>query len=139
MGCVNNIFSSKVRPIESYVDFWEWFAEHESAFHKIVRSKDTAKIEKDFFRPLGSKLRQIKDGYNFLVGMLDDRTVDMVFTADGDPKNIVFVEELVTAAPNVQGWVFNPAKQPASAIALNMNSNQFDEYSLTFYTKVDEY
>jgi hypothetical protein len=138
MGFLNNIFGSKEKPIKSYDDFWEWFVDHESKFHEIVRARDTARIEQDFFGPLGAKVRQINEGYFFLVGMLDDRTVDMIFTADGNPKNIVFVEELVAAAPAIPGWVFKSAKPPAACFGLKMNGITYDESSLSFYANDHE-
>jgi hypothetical protein len=125
------------RPIETYADFWAWFVEHEAEFHEIVRSKDTSKIEKDFFGPLGSKLRQIKDGIFFLVGMIDDKTVDMIFTADGNPKNIAFVGELVDAAPNVPGWEFKSSKPAASGFVTAIDGVKVDENSLSFYPNDD--
>lgn len=133
MGFLSNLFGDQDKPIENYTDFWAWFSQNQSAFHKVIRSKDTEKISKEVFGPLGEKLVQIKDGFFFLAGMLDDSTVDLVFTADGDPKNIVFVEELVAAAPELSGWQFTPLKQPVNSFGLRMNGVEFGEQSLSFY------
>ena len=137
MGFLSSIIGrrseSPTKPIESYADFWDWFAERQSDFHKIVQTKDSAKIEQDVFGPLGTSLRQIKDGFAFLVGMLDGSTADLVFSADGNPKTIVFVEELVAAAPELPRWHFTSLKQPVDGITLNMNGADFGPDSLSFY------
>ena len=140
MSFLSKLFGGGKAPetIETYADFWAWFVEHEAEFHSIVRSKDTSKIENDFFGPLGSKLRQIKDGIFFLVGMLDDETVDMIFTADGIPKNIAFIEELVDAAPGISGWEFKSSKPATSGFVTEMGGVKLDENSLSFYPNDDE-
>jgi hypothetical protein len=46
----------------------------------------------------------------FLTGMYNDDTVELVLTADGAVKNIVFVEELVNSAPKIEGWKFTALK-----------------------------
>src|SRR5262245_47353693 len=113
------------KPIESYADFWDWFAENQSVFHKIAQSNDAARTEREMFAPLGAALGQMKDGCFFLVGMIDASTADLVFTADGNPKNIAFVEELVAAAPKIAGWQFTSLKQPVAGISLQMNGAEF--------------
>jgi hypothetical protein len=42
--------------------------------------------------------------------MYDENTVELVLTADGNTKNIVFVEELVEQAPRIEGWKFTALK-----------------------------
>jgi hypothetical protein len=137
MGFFSRIIGKRAedatRPIQSYADFWGWFAEHQSGFHKIVQTKDSARIEQEIFAPLSASLEQIKDGFFFLVGMLDGSTAELVFTADGNPKNIVFVEELVAVAPALPGWQFTSLKQPAEGFSIRMNGVDFGPDSLGFY------
>lgn len=136
MGFLSKIIGrseTPTKPIESYADFWGWFAEHQSGFHKIIQTKDSARIEREVFPPLSAALGQIKDGFFFLMGMVDSSTADLVFTADGNPKNIVFVEELVAAAPEMPGWQFTSLKQPVHGISLRMNGAEFGTDSLWFY------
>ena len=137
MSFLKNIFGSKEKPIESYADFWEWFVSRESDFRKTVRSGDPTAMQRNIFAPLDEKLKQIKDGFFFLVGQLDDGTVDMVFTADGNPGNIAFVEDLVAAAPEIDGWTFKSAKPRSTAIQLEMNGMVLGEDSLSFYPNDD--
>ena len=135
MGLLKNLFGTKEKEIKSYADFWEWFNENQSTFHQVIRTKDARAIEGKFFTRLAPKLNELKDGFFYLVGMLDDSTVDLVFTADGNSKNIVFVEELVETAPIIAGWQFTPLKQPMdiASFGLTMNGVAHDKDTLWFY------
>src|SRR5690606_20493277 len=108
MSFIKNIFGKKDKPIKSYSDFWNWFQNNEKTFFNVVKShKD---IEKGFFDKLSPKLAELKDGYFYLTGMYDDNTVELVLTADGNTKNIVFIEELIEQAPKINGWKFTALK-----------------------------
>lgn len=61
--------------------------------------------------------------------------VELVITADGTVKNIVFVEELVQAAPKIDGWKFTALK-PAldiKEVSIEMSSFKFNDENLHFY------
>jgi hypothetical protein len=136
MSFIKNIFGKKNEPIKSYSDFWNWFQKNEKEFFKVVKnSKESKDIEKGFFDKLSPKLGELKEGYFYLTGMTDDNTAELVLTADGDIKNIVFVEELVNAAPQIAGWKFTAFK-PAMDIeplGINMNGYKFQKENLNFY------
>ncbi len=134
MSFLNNIFGKKEKPVKSNSDFWNWFQNNEKTFFNVVKSNKD--IEKGFFDKLSPKLAELKDGYFFLTGMYDDNTVELILTADGNTKNIVFVEELVEQAPKINGWKFTSLK-PASDIenvAINMAGYKFDRDNLFFYS-----
>ncbi len=134
MSFLKNIFGKKDEPIKSYNDFWNWFQSNEKTFFNVVKSHKN--IEKGFFDKLSPKLAELKDGYFYLTGMYDDNTVELVLTADGNTKNIVFVEELVEQAPKINGWKFTALK-PAMDIenvAINMAGYKFDSDNLFFYS-----
>jgi hypothetical protein len=134
MSFLKNIFGKKDEPIKSYSDFWNWFQANEKTFFNVVKShKD---IEKGFFDKLSSKLAKLKDGYFYLTGMLDDNTVELVLTADGNTKNIIFVEELVEQAPKINGWKFTALKPAIDIenVAINMAGYTFDSDNLFFYS-----
>ncbi len=131
---IKNIFGKKEKKIMNYSDFWTWFQKHEKSFFNVVNNNKD--IEKDFFDKISLRLSELKDGYFFLTGMFDDNTVELVFTADGNPKNIVFVEELVENAPKINGWIFTALK-PATDIekvTINMEGYEFDSENLFFYS-----
>ncbi|SKB36039.1 Family of unknown function [Sphingobacterium nematocida] len=134
MSFFKNIFSKKEEPIKNYVDFWNWFQANENTFFKAIKSHE--EIEERFFDKLSPKLSELKDGYFYLAGMYDDNTVELVLTADGNAKNIVFIEELVEHAPKIDGWKFTALK-PAMDIknvAISMGGYKFDSNNLFFYS-----
>lgn len=133
MSFLKNIFDKKDKPIKSYTDFWDWFLKNAKDFSKIVNSRN--EIEKEFFDKLSPKLGELKEGYLFLAGMYDDNTVELVLTADGNTKNIVFVEELVNCAPNIDGWKIT-AHKPAMNIEnvnITMAGFEFSQKNINFY------
>ncbi|HET7115834.1 MAG TPA: hypothetical protein VFI29_05060 [Hanamia sp.] len=143
MSFLKSIFGKKDDPVKSYSDFWNWFSHHEKDFFNVVNSRKGSKeIEESFFDKLSPKLGELKDGYFYLTGMFDDNTVELVLTADGNTKNIVFVEELVKAAPNIAGWKFTALK-PAMKIEdvnISMAGYEFNGNNLNFYsTEFEEY
>src|SRR5438128_6887025 len=97
MNLLKRLFKGKDDPVKSYPDFWQWFVGQERTFFNVVRRRKN--IERDFFNKLSPKLGELKEGFYYLTGMLDDNTVELIFTADGNIENLVFVEELVASAP----------------------------------------
>lgn len=134
MSFIKNIFRKKETPIKSYSDFWNWFQEHEKRFFNVVKNHED--IEKDFFDKLSPKLSELKDGYFYLTGMYDNNTAELVLTADGNPKNIVFVEELVEQAPKINGWKFTALKPAMNIenVSIKMAGYNFDSENLFFYS-----
>lgn len=134
MSFLKKIFGRKEELIRSYSDFWNWFQKNEKTYFEVV--KNQANIEKDFFDQLSPKLDEINKGFFYLTGMYDDDTVELVFTADGDIKNIVFVEELVAEAPVIKGWKFTALKSPTDIenVTIRMAEHVFDSKSLFFYS-----
>lgn len=133
MSFLKSIFKTKDEPIKSNTDFWSWFQNNEKDFSQVVKNhKD---IEKGFFNKLSAKLGELKDGYFYLTGMYDDNTVELVLTADGSTKNIVFVEELVKAAPEIVGWKFTALKPALDIkdVSIEMGGYKFNSANLTFY------
>jgi hypothetical protein len=133
MSILKRLFSPKQKPIQNYNDFWRWFKENEKAFFKAVKNHDN--IEENFFEKLSPKLNELKDGFFYLTGMQDDNTAELILTADGTIKNIVFVEELVNAAPTISGWTFTSLKPPLDInnVCISMAGYTFDSDTLFFY------
>jgi len=130
----NFLFGQKETPIKNYEDFWNWFQKNEKIFFDVV--KNNKNIEKNFLDIISPKLDQIKDGIWYLTGMYDENTVELILTADGNPKNIVFVEELIEIAPEIKGWKFTASK-PSLEIqntGIQMNGYEFSGKNLFFYS-----
>ena len=133
MSFLKKIFGKKEAPIQSYHDFWNWFQQNEKAFFAVV--KDRKEIEQGFFDKLSPKLAALKEGYFYATGMYDDNTVELVLTAEGNTKNIVFVEELVDAAPAIAGWKFTALKPTLNIenVNIKMAGHEFSQHNLSFY------
>ncbi|WP_281631671.1 DUF695 domain-containing protein [Flavobacterium luteolum] len=138
MGFLDKILGKKEALIQSNADFWNWFLKNEKDFFKIV--KDRQNIHQDFFEKLAPKLDEIHSGIYFLTGMLDDNTVELILTPDGAIRNIYAIEELVNAAPKIEGWKITALK-PASEIqdiGIDYEGFQFNKDNLRFYPNVHE-
>lgn len=124
--------------ILNYAEFWSWFLKHEKSFHDVV--KNNGDIERDFFEKLAEKLDEMNEGFFFLAGMCDENTAELVFTADGNPKYVVFAEEIVSHAPQIDGWQFTALKQGMGDknFAVKLEEFEFDENNLFFYANDDE-
>lgn len=144
MSFFRRIFGASNEKINSYDDFWKWFQKHEKEFFEIVKKYtegDNPKvIEARFFDKLSEKLNELKDGFFFLVGMCDENTVELIITPDGNIRNIVFVEDLVNAAPLIDGWRFTALKPPSGMkdFGLGMAGYDFNTDNLSFYSTEDD-
>jgi hypothetical protein len=69
--------------------------------------------------------------------MLDPQTAELILTPDGVVANIVFVEELVAAAPEIPGWKFTALK-PASDIqqtSIGMHGHEFSQNAIILFKR----
>jgi hypothetical protein len=133
MSFLTSLLGKKDEPIRCPNALWRWFQTNEAAFYKVVKSNGN--IEKDFFNKLAPKLDQLKDGIYFLTGMYNESTAELILTADGAIENIVFVEELVSAAPQMGGWRFTALKPALDIqdISIKMGGYEFNRNNLSFY------
>jgi hypothetical protein len=137
MSLLKNIFSKKEVPVKTYEDFWKLFQKNEKTFFKVV--KDENNIEENFFKKLSGKLDEIKDGFYYLTGMFDDNTAELVLTADGNLNNIIFIEEIINAAPAINNWKLT-AHKPAldiNDVSIRMDGFSFSDENLNFYSNDD--
>lgn len=138
MNFFKKIFKKKAIPdlvIETYEDFWKWFVIHEKEFFSIVKKGGGERIESQFFAKIGPKLNELKSGIFYLTGVLDDTTVDLILTADGNIANFYVIEELVAASPELENWKFR-AHKPSAGIngtAISMGGFDFSSENMSFY------
>jgi hypothetical protein len=132
MSFLKNIFK-KEETISSYDEFWNWFQRNERGFFTAVKKHKS--IEKDFFDKLAPKLNQVKEEIYYLTGMFDDNTAELILTAEGMIRNIVFVEELINAAPKINGWKFTALKPSLDIkdVSIEMAGYKFHDKTLGFY------
>lgn len=133
MNFLKRIFQKKEISIKSYADFWTWFQSNEKEFFDVVKQgKD---IEKSFFDKLSPKLDALNEGYFYLAGMYNKNTAELIITADGNLKNIIFVEELVEVAPEFENWKITALKPPSAIedVNIDMAGYQFNKDNIYFY------
>ena len=136
MKFIKNLFGKKDRPIENYEDFWNWFSQHQKDFHKVVKVHES--IEADFFDHLAPKLDELHKDIYFVSGMAGGNTAELIFSAEGRVKNFFIIEELVAAAPQIDGWLFTAFK-PATNIedmGIGIHGLDFTPQNLNFYSNV---
>lgn len=133
MKFFKKIFQSESENNNYYAAFWAWFQSKEKEFHKVVKERNN--VELGLFNKLSSQLDQLHEGFYFLAGMADESTAELVFTAEGNIKNIVFVEALVAAAPFIKGWRFTALKPPSNSpnISIKMSGYEFNKETISFY------
>ena len=133
MSLLDKFFKKKKEvPIESNRDFWTWFKTRERDFYQVI--KEQGDVETEFFNQLSLKLNELKEGYWFLAGMVNDYMAELIITADGIVENIPFVEDLVKDAPHIPGWKITALK-PSSDIenvSIQMDNYQFNKDNLNF-------
>lgn len=137
MSFLKKLFGKEVdKPIESYQDFWEWFIKREKTFHKVVNQGGNNNISKNFFDRIAPKLDELKEGIWYLTGMLNDNTADLILTSDGDIKNFYLIEELIAAAPKINGWKFRAHKPEHNIenVGIEMAGFSFSSDNLFFYS-----
>lgn len=134
MSLFKKVFSSKEEPINTNADFWNWFKQNEKKFYHVVKSQGD--IEKDFFDAMAPKLAQLGEGYFFLTGMYDDETAELILTPDGAVEKMAMVEDLVHAAPTLQGWRFTAFKPSGDIDGMNIHMQDlvFSKDNIFFYS-----
>lgn len=137
MGIFDKVYSKKEHnreaEIKTYKDFWDGFLTKERDFYDVI--KDHKNIENDFFDVISPILKQLNEGYYFLCGMSDEGIAELIITADGDIKNIVFAEEIIAEAPNLQHWKFTALKPEMNLDhGIKMDGRNFSRDNIFFYS-----
>lgn len=116
-----------------FQEFWKWFAANSNAFHQAIKTREN--LEENFFDILTPKLSELREGIYFLTGMMNETTAELIFTPDGAVKNILFTEELVNSAPEIQNWKFTALKPSTNIenVAIQMDDFVFDTNTISFY------
>lgn len=135
MGIFDRVFGKKEEAdveIQTYQDFWRWFLTKEKEFYEVVKNR--THIETDFFDLMSSQLRKINAGFYFLAGMTDDEVVELIITAEGEIKNIVFAEEIIADAPKLNHWKFTALKPEMNLDSgIRMEGHEFSTENIHFY------
>lgn len=126
-------FLKRNTTIQPYKDFWTWFQKNGQTFFNIVKEQND--IEKNFLDKIFPKLQDLHDGCNCLTGMYDDHTAELILSAEGVIKNVVFMEEIICAAPKIKGWKFTALKPSSStdALGVEIDGYVFNKDNISFY------
>lgn len=126
------------KPIQTYSDFWEWFTKNEQYFFDAVVTQSN--IEENVIEKISPKLKQLRQEIFFLVGVKDKLKAELIFTSDGNVKEIPFIEELVASSPHLNNWKFTALKSPIPLedLQIEMNGVQFNSKNISFYENTNE-
>lgn len=138
MKILKNLFAKKLPSSYFYEEFWDWFKAEEKNFFKVAKSGQN--IESGFFQKLDPMLDKVHAGFFYLTGMIDENTAELIITADGDLKNMAFVEDLISAAPPIEGWRFTAHKPELDIkdVSIEMDGVKFNSDTIAFKPHVDE-
>lgn len=81
-------------------------------------------------------MAKINSGYYFLSGMRDEDTAELIITVEGDVKKIVFAEELIAAAPEMDHWKFTALKPETQIqnVGVRIGGSEFTKDNIYFYS-----
>lgn len=130
--------SLEIKNNNSYQKFWTWFETQEKELFKIVKEHDF--IEEKFLDIILPKLKEINENFFILTGMSAETIAELIITVDGNIKDIVYAEEFVKAAPNLENWKFTALKPETEIenISIQFADYVFDKNTVYFYSNDDE-
>lgn len=122
----------KEKPILSYKDFWDWFAQNEKTFRKAITTNK--QVQENFLQVVSEKACEWREGMFVAAGLTAAGVVELTFSAEGRVANIPFAIEFVTTAPQLPGWQFTALQQPQGAadISITMDGFRFDKDNIKF-------
>lgn len=131
MGFFSKLFGKKEETAFTEKDFWAWFVHNEKTFVKALQSHEN--VEETFINPLYQKLELLEKDLFFLAGMQSDTVAELIITADGNVKRMVFAEQLISQAPTLPNWNFTALKQAQDANTISTGGYEFNSEKLSFY------
>ncbi|MGH1436367.1 MAG: DUF695 domain-containing protein [Lewinella sp.] len=137
MSFWKKLFSGGEQKMSSYEDFWNWFVQHEPTFYQLVKSNGN--IAGEFLGKALPRLRDLREGFHLLTGMPDEEVVELIFSANGDLKNMVFIDEIIAAAPELDRWKFIALRQTMDleTKGISLGEHTFTKENISFYEAED--
>lgn len=108
--------------------FWRWFTENCSRFRTMQTSS-----REELLDEIMDNLHQIDEGLFFEVSEPQDGICDFVITAEGRKELFALVDQVVAAAPSLQGWTFTALRPPMGfSFAIDYGNVHLDPDELWF-------
>jgi len=82
--------------------FWQWFSKNCQKFVSLTSNED--EIIDKLLDEILAHLAPFSDELFVYVGKLDDKTDELIISADGQIDNFKIVKELVSKAPIIKDW-----------------------------------
>ena len=122
----------------TYQEFWTWFETKEKEFFNVL--KDENDVEENFVDVMLLKLKELNENFFILVGMSDDSTAELIITVDGNIKEIVYAEELIDSAPDLDNWKFTALKPELNInnVEIRKDGYLFSKENIYFFSNDDE-
>ena len=127
----------KEMKINSIEEFWNWFENNQTRFHNVLNTGN--QVEQSFINPVFNKLQSLNPDAYLVAGMMDSKTAEIVFTAEGNIKVFPFIFELVAKAPSFDSWLFTALK-PSIELRnseIKMGEVFFSSENISFYPVIE--
>jgi hypothetical protein len=123
--------------LEAAEKFWQWFAENEARFRNY-EEQDSEKTH-DFLDELVHELKPYNPWLKALAGGDGHGKYELIITADGDIALFPKVEQLIDAAPRIEGWKLTAHKPPLGfdQIRIDMYDKEFSPDTVNFYPLIN--
>jgi len=119
--------------------FWKWFVENEVRFRQVEKTNSEEALI--FLDDLIGEMKPFNPWLKALAGPYGNDKHELIITADGDIALFCKVEELVQAAPAVEGWVITAHKPPLGfeGISIDMYDKEFNAKSMSFFPILNDH
>jgi hypothetical protein len=112
-------------------EFWNWFIENQHPY--LFIHNENMQDRDDAMENFTKKLHEFNEGLYFLIGGSEGGPQELIITAEGVREYFPKVEELVNAAPEIEGWkilAFKPAMD--TSFGIRMGDMDFSPETLWF-------
>ncbi|TVZ60379.1 hypothetical protein NA63_2932 [Flavobacteriaceae bacterium MAR_2010_105] len=91
-------------------DFWSWFQECHQELYNLHKFDYDLQIY--YYLELNAKLEEYNKDIGFIIKFPESEKAELVITADGNPDGVLYVRNLIAAAPRLPNWNFTAFVQP---------------------------
>ena len=122
-----------LRKQNDVADFWRWFEKNADRIRKAVERLDHAVIVHE----LGRQIAKVAPGVVHEIGKPDDRTVELILSADGIRDSSPGVLALMAAAPRLEGFLFTAFRPRRPGMVLNIAGREIGADQIRYVAEPD--